>query len=384
MFRVLIVDDDEVDREAVRRTLQHFRSDTEFLEVMNGRDGLALMSDSDIDCVVLDYMLPDMTGLNFLEHMQGPDGDLIHPVVMMTGEGSEEVAVKAMKLGSYDYVVKNDMKSFERLGNCVVGAVQRWTLNQEKKDAEAALHEKARELELAKEEAEYANLAKSEFLANMSHELRTPLNSIIGFSDMMKYEVKGPFPKSYAEYPDLITLSGRLLLETINGILDLAKIEAGKMDLYLDEMSLTEVLDEVISLVRVLADEKKLTIKDMTENLPLVTADQMRIKQALLNVLGNAIKFTDVGSVTVVSKVCDLGISIAVTDTGRGMTNEQVEIALKPFAQVHGNSLTRHYQGTGLGLSLCQQIVLLHGGTLTVESEPDVGTTVSMCLPLKK
>ena len=244
----------------------------------------------------------------------------------------------------------------------------------ERKKTEEKLH-------LAMEETERANKAKSEFLANMSHELRTPLNSIIGFSEMMEYEIMGPLPDTYHEYSSLISTSGRLLLETVNSILDLAKIEAGKFDLHKEPIFMGDIVHEALALINIQAKTKGIELINDTHNLHFMFIDPMRMKQVLLNVLGNAIKFTDVGSVTISNHCGEAGHDLFITDTGIGMTPEQIEIALQPFRQVHGTSFARRYQGTGLGLSLSRQIMTLHGGELTVESVHNVGTTVTLRFP---
>lgn len=234
---------------------------------------------------------------------------------------------------------------------------------------------------LAKSEADLASRAKSEFLASMSHELRTPLNSIIGFAEMMKYEIKGPLPGAYIEYTGFITKSGKLLLETVNSILDLAKIEADKFELYLEPLDMGDLVDEVFDLVAVIALEKGIELRNETSNLPFLNVDSVRTKQVLINLLNNAVKFTDRGHVVMRNTHDATGHSITISDTGIGMTKDQVEVALMPFKQIHGNSLSRRYQGTGLGLSLSRKIMELLGGDLHVESEPDKGTTVFLHFP---
>ncbi|MCW8915774.1 MAG: ATP-binding protein [Magnetovibrio sp.] len=258
--------------------------------------------------------------------------------------------------------------------------IARWEL-EERDAAEKSLHKRTIELAEAKESAENASKAKSEFLANMSHELRTPLNSIIGFSEMMRYEIKGPMPEAYREYSDLITGSGRLLLETVNSILDLAKIEAGKLELDRAPTDMGEVVDEVTSLLGVMAHEKGLELNNETHDMHRLNVDALRMRQLFMNTIGNSIKFTDQGSITIRNHCDETGHRIIVSDTGIGMSKEQIQIALKPFRQVHGTSLSRRYQGTGLGLSLSHQIIKLHGGELEIESEPGRGTTITLHFP---
>ena len=163
------------------------------------------------------------------------------------------------------------------------------------------------ETQQALEAARYASQAKSEFLANMSHELRTPLNSIIGFSEMMGYEVKGPLPKDYQDYAMLITNSGRLLLETVNGILDLAKIEAGRFELHTELVYMGDVIDDVLKLLKIQAQGRGIELVNETEELHQLVIDPVRMKQLLINLIGNAIKFTEKGSVTLFNR-CDSDI----------------------------------------------------------------------------
>ncbi len=233
----------------------------------------------------------------------------------------------------------------------------------------------------AGEAAEQANRAKSRFLANMSHELRTPLNAILGFSEVMTLQTYGPLAPKYEEYAGLIHGSGRHLVDVINQILDLAKIEAGKVDLTIAKHDMSDVVDDVLVLMRDAANNKGLTLRNETHCLHDLHFDRLRIRQALLNVVGNAVKFTNNGSVTI-RNACGGGWhGIVVQDTGRGMTPEEMAVAVQPFGQVGREGYVHSTEGTGLGLTISQEIMRLHGGSLEIESKPGTGTTVTLLLP---
>ena len=252
------------------------------------------------------------------------------------------------------------------------------------------LQEQARQLvDLAekyaveKTRAETANRSKSEFLANMSHELRTPLNAIIGFSEMMESGLFGPLGSAkYEEYARDIKGSGQHLLELINDILDMSKIEAGRMTLEKDDLDIDEVLGESLRLVSGRADEADLRIVNEVSGLPHVQADKRAVKQVLLNLLSNAVKFTPAGgSIHVTGATDGKKITVAVRDTGIGIPASALSKIGRPFEQVESQHSKKH-KGTGLGLALSRSLVEMHGGELTIESTEGLGTTVSFTLPL--
>ncbi|MEG3617046.1 ATP-binding protein [Magnetovibrio sp. PR-2] len=295
-------------------------------------------------------------------HMSAPvlDGDLVR---MIIGVGNKQEAYG-----------DKDVLHLQRAAQDIQKIVMR-------KRTEIALESKTLELQDAIKSVNAADKAKSAFLANMSHELRTPLNSIIGFSQLMEYKVYGELSERYHEYTHLISASGQHLLETINQILDLSKIEAGKLELDCRPADINAIITECVDILDALAKDNAVdVITDISEDHEM-TIDPLRMKQVMFNIIGNAIKFTHGGTVCITIDSDETAYRINVTDTGVGMTKEQAKIAMQPFQQAHGRAYTRRSGGTGLGLSLAQKIMELHGGTIELSSEVDAGTRVCLVLP---
>ena len=233
-------------------------------------------------------------------------------------------------------------------------------------------------------EAELANRSKTEFLANISHELRTPLNAIIGFSEIMKEEMFGPIGRpDYRDYACDIHESGSHLLDLINDILDLSKIEAGRSQLNEEPTDIAAVCTSALRIVRERAQAAGLTIGlELTHGLPPVLADHRTIKQIIINLLSNAIKFTPKdGLISLQAELTATGdLQLAVRDDGIGIAEKDLPTALMPFGRVDG-ALTRNTQGTGLGLPLSAALAEEHGGRIEIESRIGQGTTVRLILP---
>jgi signal transduction histidine kinase len=229
-----------------------------------------------------------------------------------------------------------------------------------------------------------ANRAKSEFLANMSHELRTPLNAIIGFSEMIKEQVLGPVGQPrYVEYARDIHDSGAHLRAVVNDILDVSKVEAGKLDLIETTIEIADVIESCRRIVSHRAEKGGLRlVSKIAADIPALRADERLVKQCLVNLLTNAVKFTPAGGTVTLSAAieADSGLALRVSDTGIGIAAEHIPNLGKPFHQVDG-SLARAHDGTGLGLYLVDKFLALHGGRLTLESVLGQGTTATMQFP---
>jgi signal transduction histidine kinase len=242
------------------------------------------------------------------------------------------------------------------------------------------------ELEAAKIEAEAASKAKSDFLANMSHELRTPLNAIIGFSDLMRGELLGPVGNTkYREYACDINFSGTHLLDIINSILDVVRHEAGKTELKEEGVAVEEVIGEALRLIgpQAARGEVQVAWRAPVPPLPPLYCDRVRLRQMLLNILSNAIKFTDAGgSVEVRAELGD-GLELIVKDSGIGIGPEDIGRVLTPFEQV-ASTYSRNHDGAGLGLPLTKALIEQHGGRLSLYSAPGIGTAVRLSFPAER
>jgi signal transduction histidine kinase len=328
----------------------------------NGEEGIEKAKHEAFDLVVTDIMMPGISGVEVLKNIKQiqPQAE----VIMATGYATLETAVESMKLGAYDYITKP--YALDQL--CLV--------------LEKALEH--RRLTAKVGHLEELNRMKSEFLASMSHELRTPMNAIIGYSSLMLDKAYGDLTPKQEQGLKRIEANGKNLLQLINNILDLSKLAAGRMSLFLEPCDLKEIVDEVLATTECLAHERKLTLTaEVPDSLPLRT-DKTKLKQVLINLIGNAIKFTHKGGITI--KVETLKeppqIRIYVQDTGIGIKDEDIPLLFEEFKQLDSTP-TRQYGGTGLGLSITKKIVELFQGTVQVKSAVGVGSTFIITLPLE-
>ena len=238
------------------------------------------------------------------------------------------------------------------------------------------------EIEEKGKELEIANKHKSEFLANMSHELRTPLNAILGFTELIIDNIYGDVPDKIKEVLERVEKNGRHLLSLINDVLDLSKIEAGRLKLSISDYSMQSVIETAVTAVEALAMDKKLALSvTISGDMPKGKGDEQRISQVILNLVGNAIKFTDQGSIKVEAKTKNQEFIVTVSDTGPGLLEEDQKKIFEEFRQADGSS-TRKKGGTGLGLSISKKIVEMHKGHIGVESTLGEGSTFWFSLPV--
>jgi len=257
-------------------------------------------------------------------------------------------------------------------------------LQQSHAELERRVLDRTVELAVAMERAEDADQIKSAFLASMSHELRTPLNSIIGFAGILLQELPGPLNAEQNKQLGMVQKSARHLLSLINDVLDISKIEAGQLELASSTFALRPSIEKTIMLLTPIAKAKGIELRsEISEDVGEVTTDERRLEQIIINLLNNAVKFTEKGFVIISCRIEHENCLVEVTDTGIGMTAEALTTIFEPFRQLD-SGLARRYEGTGLGLSICRKLLKMMGGSIDVKSQPGQGSTFYVTFPVKK
>ena len=371
-LRLLLVDDDDVDRLAVKRLLRQTRFDTLVEERIDRASALAAFATGSFDCVLLDYNLPGADGIEILHEIRAK-GDSV-PVIALTGQGDEEVAVALMKAGASDYLNKNSLTA-ERLERSLRYAL---AIHRAEEERRLLLEREQR----ARQEAQAANRAKDEFLATLSHELRTPLNAILGWSRLL---ASGNLDADASRKAiEIIDRNTRLQAQLIEDLLDISRIITGKLRLDLHVLLVGEIVDAAVESVRQFADDKGLELHcDLESPDEAILCDAARMQQVVWNLLTNAIKFTPQGGVIRVNAVRrDGSVLISVTDTGAGISSDFLPYVFDRFRQQDGAS-TRAHGGLGLGLSIVRHLAELHGGSVKAVSDGEGrGATFIVTVPV--
>jgi signal transduction histidine kinase len=372
---ILIVDDDVIVREVMGATLEDAGFDVLFAP--DGESALQLCARTSPDLIIADVLMPGMNGFELCHALRQRPRTAYVPIIVVTGLDDAPSIARAFEVGATDFI--NKSSKWFILSYRVQYVLRSSRIAQE-------LRENQERVLLAKETAESANRAKSEFLANMSHELRTPLNAIIGFSGAMDQQMFGPLSDNYREYSKIIHDSGAHLLAIINSILDLARADADRLTLSEAQTDINDIVKFSSKIVQEIALRAQIELSFHVEtNLPPLLADGMKIQQILINLLANAIKFTPArGRVSLdVSRDSSGALVFCIADTGIGIPEDKIEVALAPFGQVDGH-LSRKYEGVGLGLPLSKRLAELHGGSLEIKSEYGRGTSVIVTLPKER
>ena len=376
----IVVVEDEV---GARATLCGILEDAgyEVIGLERGSEALEAIRSSAFDIIITDIRLPDVGGREILELAKEINPDAA--VIMMTGYASVETAVDAVNQGAYAYFVKP--VDPDEIKTTIANALRHQRLLQENKRLVDSLQRSNKLLFEANEELMQATQAKSEFLAHMSHELRTPLNVIIGFSELLLDEVPGKINEEQRRCLNDILGGGNNLLNLINDILDLSKIESGKMELSLRNFSLSGVIEALRSVMLPILGQRDQSLDiEMEEGLPQVYADKAKVRQVLLNLLSNSTKFTpDGGKLKIEATREDERCRVSVIDNGIGIKPENQEKIFEEFCQIE-SPLTEEKGGTGLGLAIARQIVERHGGRIWVDSDYGQGSRFNFTLPLAK
>jgi signal transduction histidine kinase len=377
-LRILVVDDNPTDRAMYRDLLdQHPKYAYRFEEASLGKTGLEQYGAAQPDCVLLDYQLPDLNGLEFLTQICGKDGTSAVPVIMLTGYGNETIVAEAIRAGAADYVPKAAVstKSLER---AITNAVEKYRMR-------AAIEAQRRELERTNAELWHKNEEIRSFYHMLSHELKTPLTAAREFVSLVLDGLAGSLNSTQREYLGIVKESCDQITFNINDLLDAARADTGKLYIVPQPIAMANVVSHVLVAMAPQAHEKGIELQqDIAPDLPLVYIDEKRITQVLTNLLGNALKFTPADGEVIVRVDNDpqrpAFVLVSVSDTGQGIEPEQLGYIFDRLYQVRSDE-TAIGGGLGLGLHICREVIKLHRGTIWATSTPGQGSTFFFTLP---
>lgn len=374
--KVVVVDDDHDDFFLIKDYLSEIKDTRYVLEwIPTYKAAVESIKQQSADVYLIDYRLDGHTGLEILDSLH--ELNLKKPLILLTGHGDHHIDIEAMQKGVSDFLVKSKITA-DLLERAIRYSIKR---AQDKEKIE-----EAEKLKIEKVASDLANQAKSQFLANMSHEIRTPLGVILGFSELA--QDPSTSEEERINYMALIKRCGENLLEIINDILDLSKVEAGQLQIEAVDFNWQSITEEIIEFLKIKALSKGIFLNcEIDSAIPdTLKGDSHRFRQILMNLIGNAIKFTEAGHVTVKCKMepdaqDSQKLVISVHDSGIGISLSDQKKLFKPFKQAN-SSLSRKYGGTGLGLDLSRKLARALGGDVNlVQSLPDVGSTFALSLP---
>jgi signal transduction histidine kinase len=385
---ILAVDDEPRNLIALESILAD--EDINLVKARSGEEALKQLLKHDFALILLDLHMPEMDGFETASLIRRRARSRSSPIIFMTADyGADTQVATGYSIGAVDYMFKP--LDPDVLRSKVAVFVELFAKNRQVEVQAQLLADAGEKLQASNEELEDRNrlieLAdgyKSQFLANMSHELRTPLNAILCFSELLIDDVSGRIDsKTRLKFLNQINSSGQHLLSLISDILDLAKVEAGRIELHLAKTAVAEAIDVVVRTVEALAAKKNITIVSEPGRDLYLTADPGKLKQMLLNLVSNGLKFTPTGGqVTIAAHRDGSIVEISVSDTGIGISEADLQLIFKEFKQLD-QGLDRHQEGTGLGLALTKRFAELHGGTVSVKSLKGIGSTFTLRLPVE-
>lgn len=380
IVRVLLIEDNPGDVRLIRQMLAEYKGTRIALEHADGLQvGLDRLAAGGIDAVLLDLLLPESRGLDTFHRVRAEARGV--PVVVLSGLDDERLGIQAVEEGAQDYLVKGEVDS-NPLVRAIRHAIERQRMLEEAEQQTQELRAKET-LEKANEELKRLNQMKSDFISIASHELRTPLTSIKNAVDLLANGKAGALNETQERFVAMAARNIGRLANIVNGLLDLSKIEAGKVEFRFSQVDLSSVIEHVIGTFKPQADAKSLRLEmDCTEGLPRVYADPERIEQVLCNLVSNALESTpEGGRIVLAAQGVQGAVEVSVVDSGIGISPYEQKRIFDRFFQA-GDSLTRTSKGTGLGLSIAKQLIEAHAGKMSVESEVGKGSRFFFTLPV--